>query len=62
MSERNVRGERRVFMGNRVVTPGSGEAKAKARRCAAGWGGLSRVLFCSGGGNDGSRARRGTEI
>lgn len=49
VSEGNVCGERGVFMGNGVVIPGSGEDGAKARRRAAGWGGLPRALFCSGG-------------
>lgn len=49
VSEGNVCGECRVFMGNGVVIPGSGEDGAKARRCTAGWGGLPRALFCSGG-------------
>ena len=56
----NVCGEHRVFTGNGAITPGSGEAWAKARRPVAGWGGLPRALWCWG--RDGSRAGRGTEM
>lgn len=34
--EGNVCGEHRVFTGNGAITPGSGEARAKARRPVAG--------------------------
>lgn len=60
MREGNVCGEHRVFTGNGAITPGSGEAWAKARRPVAGWGGLPRALCCWG--RDGSRAGRGTEM